>query len=179
MRTGIVIGDGTYILTVNAALMEARTGGNYRFATITYNDGSVATGSILGKNVSKDLAVLKLLTDATHKPLSIDFQGLPAIAETVAILGYPYATIGFPTAYLGIANVRVDTLDFSVKYIETNVVVGPVSGGSPIVSTSGEVIGLLVENTSLLLGDPVPKYAYALSMDDVRKAIQDMGISLS
>ena len=74
---------------------------------------------------------------------------------------------------------RVDTLDSSVKYIETNAIVGPISGGSPIVSTSGEIMGILVENTPLLLGDPVPKYVYALPMDDVRKAIQDMGISLS
>ena len=39
-------------------------------------------------------------------------------------------------------------------------------------------MGIIVNSTPLLVGEPLPGHAYALTMDDVRLAIEEMGVPL-
>ena len=173
--TGLVIGDGSYVLTVSSLLENSRTGGSYTLVTVQHDDGSLASGNVVAKDPLRDLAVLRLSGNPSHPPVLLAFQGLPGLAETVAIVGYSQGVAGFPSAHLGIVNVRADT-QMGVRFLETNALVGPGSGGSPLVSTQGEILGIIVNTTPLLVGDPLPGQAYALSMDDVRSTLQGWGI---
>ena len=173
--TGLVIGDGSYILTTDSVLENSRTGESYDLATVQHDDGFLATGTFVAKDPLRNLAVLRLSGSTSHPPADLGFQGLPAFAETVAIVGYSEGTTDFPPAHLGIVNVRADT-DMGVRYLETDAPIGPGSGGSPLVSTQGEILGIIVNTTPLLVGDPLPGHAYALSMDDIRLTLQGWGI---
>ena len=96
------------------------------------------------------------------------------MGETVAIVGYSLETVSLPTARLGIVNVRPGTN--GEKYLETNALVGPGSGGSPLVSSQGEVLDIIVNVIPLLLGDPLPNHADAFSTDDARSTLQGWDI---
>ena len=176
--TGLVIGDGSYILTTNAVLDNTSAGGSYALATVHHDDGSLAAGIVIGQDPDRDLAVLSLVGGGTHFPLSLGFQGIPGLAETVAIIGYSQGVAGFPSAHLGVVNVRADTGNTGVRYLETDALVGPGSGGSPVVSLQGEPMGIIVNSTPLLMGELLPGHAYALTMDDVRLAVEEMGVPL-
>ena len=172
--TGVVIGNGSYVLTVDSLLMNSHTGISYKFVTIQHDDGSLSMGTVVQRDPQRDLAVLQLSGVANYPPADLSFEGLPSLGETVAIVGYSFETISFPTARLGIVNVRPGTNQ--EKYLETDALVGSGSGGSPLVSTQGEILGIIVNMIPLLLGDPLPNHAYALSMDDVRSTLQGWDI---
>ena len=163
------------MLTVDSLLVDSRTGGSYTLVTVQHDDGSLATGTVVAKDPVRDLAVLSLVGGGTHFPLSLGFQGVPGLAEPVAIVGYSQGVAGFPSAHLGVVNVRADT-QMGVRFLETDALVGPGSGGSPVISIQGEPMGIIVNNTPLLVGEPFPGHAYALSMDDVRLAVEEMGV---
>ena len=145
-------------------------------ATVQHDDGSPATGTVVQKDALRGLAVLQLSGTANHPPADLSFQGVPsfAAAATVAIVGYSLGIASVPSAHLGRVNIRPDA--DGVRYLETDAPVGPGSGGSPLVSWQGELLGIIVNTTSLLVGDPVPGYAYALSMDDIRSTLQGWDI---
>ena len=163
------------MLTVRSFLEDSRTGGSNILVTVQHDDGSLSTGTVVEKDPLRDLAVLRLSGSTTHQPADMSFQGLPGFAGAVAIVGYSLGMANFPSVHLGIVNIRPDT-DMGVRYLETNAPVGPASGGSPLVSLQGEILGIIVNTTSLLVGDPLPGHAYALSMDDVRLTLQGWDI---
>ena len=169
-----MIGDGGYVLTVDSLLANSRTGVSYTFATIQHDDSSLSTGTVVQRDPQRDLVVLQLSGVADHPPADLSFEGLPSLGETVAIVGYSLETVSFPTARLGIVNVRPGTN--GAKYLETDAPVGPGSSGSPLVSTQGEILGIIVNRIPLLLGDPLPDHVYAFSMDDIRSTLQGWGI---
>ena len=176
--TGVVVGDGTHILTTFSVLKNTRTGGKYSFATVKYDDGSITVGSVAATDELRDLAILNLTGEATKPALSLEFEGVPGLAETVAIVGYSHGVVGVPSARLGVVNVRADTKQPGLRFLETTAFTGPTSRGSPLISTNGEALGIIVEHIPLLEGEPFSGYAYALCMDDVRSAIEEMGVPI-
>ena len=169
--TGLAFGDGRHVLTT-ASLLEDRT-----LATVRHEDGSSVTATVLARDASRDLVVLSLRA-GQFSPADLAFSGVPAIGENVGVAGYPQALIGFPTLTRGIVtSIRVDT-DEGVRFIEIDVPVFEGNTGSPLTSYHGELFGFVVSKTPLLRGDPVPGHAYALSMDDVRAALEQMGVPL-
>ena len=170
--TGLAIGDGGYVLTT-ASLVRGRT-----LVSVRHADGSTVTGTVTARDTLRDLAVVRLRS-GEYSPADLTFQGVPAIGENVGVVGYPQALIGYPTLTRGIVtSIRVDT-DEGVRFIETDAPVSEGSTGSPLMSYGGEIFGLVVSTTPLLQGDSTPGHAYALTMEDIRDALEQMGVPLS
>ena len=167
--TGLVVADGRYVLTTASLVVK------HFFVTVRDGDGTSATGTVTARDPLRDLAVIRL--QGAGFPLTdTSFQGVPAVGENVAVVGYLQQVIGFPGLTRGVVtSIRADT-DEGVRFIETDAPVSEESTGNPLVSYRGEIFGFVVSTTPLLRGDPVPGHAYALTMDDIRDALAQMGV---
>jgi S1-C subfamily serine protease len=115
------------------------------------HDGQTVTATLVGRDATTDLAVLRvstmnLITPAWAEP---DLGGL-RVGHLVLAVGRPgqsaQATLGIVSA-LG-ENWRTPTGGLIDRYVQTDVVMFPGFSGGPLVNAAGQVLGL---NTSALL----------------------------
>ena len=169
--SGLAVGDGTLVLTV-ASLLEGRIG-----VTVHHDDGTSATGFVLARDVQRDLGVIRLQSKE-YTSADTGFQGVPALGENVAAIGYPQEQVGFSSITRGIVtSIRADT-EMGTRFIETDAPVRPGNWGGPLISLQGEILGVIVSEMPLLQGEPVESHACVISMDDIRRALEEMGIPL-
>lgn len=139
--TGIVWGDGL-ILTANHVV--SRDDG----LKIGLPNGEQASASLVGRDPSTDLALLK--TDASGlKPLTEGNKQELGVGNLVLALGRPGRTV---QATLGIVSAlgegwRTQLGGQIDRYLQTDVVMYPGFSGGPLVDAAGQLIGL---NTSAL-----------------------------
>ncbi|MCC6606031.1 MAG: trypsin-like peptidase domain-containing protein [Anaerolineae bacterium] len=139
--TGIVWGDGL-ILTANHVV--SRDDG----LKIGLPNGEQASASLVGRDPSTDLALLK--TDASGlTPLSESNKQELGVGNLVLALGRPGRTV---QATLGIVSALGDGWRTQLggqidRYLQTDVVMYPGFSGGPLVDAAGQLIGL---NTSAL-----------------------------
>lgn len=139
--TGIVWGDGL-ILTANHVV--SRDDG----LKIGLPNGEQASASLVGRDPSTDLALLK--TDASGlKPLTEGNKQELGVGNLVLALGRPGRTV---QATLGIVSALGDGWRTQLggqidRYLQTDVVMYPGFSGGPLVDAAGQLIGL---NTSAL-----------------------------
>ncbi len=140
--SGFVI-DGGYILTNNHVVSAAAGGGRIR---VVFQDGSQTSATIVGRDPSYDLAVVKANT-AGRTPLSLgDSEGV--------VVGDPVIAVGAPLGLQGTVTTGiVSALDRPVvagdqdetafiNAIQTDAAINPGNSGGPLVDASGRVIGI-------------------------------------
>jgi serine protease Do len=136
--TGIVISPDGYIVTNN----HVTTGSDS--IKVTLFDGTEYPASLVGSDVTEDLAVIKIdAQDLTVAALgnSNNLQ----VGETVVAIGNPLGSELAGTVTSGIVsalNREITTNGFSQKYIQTDAAINPGNSGGPLVNLSGEVIGI-------------------------------------
>ena len=111
------------------------------FITVTVNDRQTYSGSLLGSDSVRDLAVVKICCD--------NFQAVPfGNASTVEpgtqvlTIGYALGLPGQATVAQGIVSaVRYDS-DVRSEVIQTDAAINPGNSGGPMFSVNGEVLGI-------------------------------------
>ena len=79
-RTGLVVGDGTLVLTT-ADFLENERDEDTTLLSVLHHSGLHATGVVLGKDTLRDLAVISLLGERSYPPADLGFEGLPAVGR--------------------------------------------------------------------------------------------------
>ena len=167
--TAMVVADGRYVLATASLVVK------HIFVTVRDGDGFSATGTVTGRDPLRDLAVIHLQGEG-FPVTDISFQGVPAVGENVAVVGYPQQLVSYPGLTRGVVtSIRADT-DKGVRFIETDAPVIEGNTGNVLMSYRGEIFGFVVSTTPLLRGAPTPGHAYALTMDDIRDALEQMGV---
>lgn len=137
--SGMVFDKVGHILTNNHVVSGADT------ITITFQDGRKASAQVVGRDAYTDLAVLKLDTHMSDlKPIKSATQmSKLRPGEWVLAVGSP---LGFDhTVTVGIISAlsrRVPDLNSNVAFIQTDAAINPGNSGGPLVSLSGEVVGI-------------------------------------
>jgi putative serine protease PepD len=140
--SGFVI-DGGYILTNNHVVSLGASGGEIR---VVFQDGSQTRGTVVGRDPSYDLAVVKA-----------DVGGRPALTlgdSTGVVVGDPVIAIGAPlglqgtvtTGIVSALNRPVVAGDVGetafINAIQTDAAINPGNSGGPLVDARGRVIGI-------------------------------------
>ena len=147
--SGIVLSSDGEILT-NNHVVEAASGAGKGAITVAFQDGSTATGTILGRDPSSDIAVIKV--DKTGlTPVTIGSSGSLVVGQNVVAIGSPLGLAGTVTS--GIVSALNRPVSASgessstsqasvIDAIQTDAAINPGNSGGPLVNMNGELVGI-------------------------------------
>ena len=141
--SGFVIRQDGYILTNNHVVAGAVDGGSL---TVRFQDGTTKTASIVGRDVSYDLAVVKV--DAAGLPTAtLGNSSNVVVGDTAIAIGSPLGLEGTVTSGIISALNRPVTAGGSgessfINAIQTDAAINPGNSGGPLVDGRGRVVGV-------------------------------------
>ena len=172
--TGAIVetlGRTAYIIT-NQHVVEGASE-----VTVTVNDRTTYTGTVLGTDSVRDLAVVSICCGSFRTLPFGDASKLEPGDEVVAI-GYALGLSGEATITRGIVSaIRYDSGHRS-DVIQTDAAINPGNSGGPMLSMSGKIIGIntfKVEQTDA--GRPVDRLGFAISGTTVQQSIPTLKIA--
>ncbi|MBC6463493.1 S1C family serine protease [Actinomadura sp. HBU206391] len=141
--TGFIVRDG-YIITNNHVVAPA-AGGSLQ---VVFNDQKTTTATVVGRDPSSDVAVLKPATTNRLPALQLGNSDDIAVGDSVIAIGSPLGLQGsVTTGIISSVNRAVPTNgeggDSSVlNAIQTDAAINPGNSGGPLVDSQGRVIGM-------------------------------------
>ncbi len=143
--TGFVIDSTGYILTNNHVISDAAVDGGE--IEVQLNDGTTLQASIVGRDSSYDLAVLKVNRTGLTA-LTFGNSDDVAVGDSVIAIGSPLGLSGTVTLGIVSAKDRAVTAGESqgdssfINAIQTDAAINPGNSGGPLVNSAGAVIGV-------------------------------------
>jgi hypothetical protein len=131
--------------------------------SVTVNDSTSFKATVVGIDIERDLAVLKI---CCHRFTALQFADTEnvGVGETVVSVGYALGLPGAATATRGIVSGFRTIPDVDVKYIQTDAPINFGNSGGPLLTASGEVVGI---NTFKYGGFAVEGLGFAVSAQNV------------
>ncbi len=145
--SGIILTPQGEILTNNHVVEQAAEGGKL---AVSFNDGSSADATIVGRDPLTDLAVIKAEDVSGFRPATMgDSDGLQVGQQVVAV-GAPFGlestvTTGVVSALNRPVTTRGADLDdpaTAFPAVQTDAAINPGNSGGPLVDLSGRVVGI-------------------------------------
>ncbi len=143
--TGFVIDSKGFILTNNHVIADAAADGGD--IEVQLNDGTTLNATIIGRDSSYDLAVLKVNRTGLTA-LAFGDSDQIAVGDTVIAIGSPLGLSGTVTLGIVSAKDRAVTAGESqgdnsyINAIQTDAAINPGNSGGPLVNSAGAVIGV-------------------------------------
>lgn len=143
--TGFVIDSTGYILTNNHVIADAAADGGD--IEVQLNDGTILQATIIGRDSSYDLAVLKV-NQTGLTALAFGNSDDVAVGDSVIAIGSPLGLSGTVTLGIVSAKDRAVTAGESagdssfINAIQTDAAINPGNSGGPLVNSAGAVIGV-------------------------------------
>jgi putative serine protease PepD len=141
--SGFIIRSDGYILTNNHVAAPAADNGKL---TVYFDNGEGVPATIVGRNQSYDLAVLKV--DEENLPVvGLGDSDLVAVGDPAIAIGAPLGLEGTVTSGIISSRDRPVTAggvgDFSyINAIQTDAAINPGNSGGPLLNLAGQVIGI-------------------------------------
>ena len=137
--------------------------------SVQTSDGTTYTASILGTDAIKDVAVLSICCSNAFKSLPLDFD-TPDQGTRIIAIGYPLGFEGDPTITQGIVSALRFHKSYGVNVLQIDAPINPGNSGGPILTTKGEVLGVVtfkfggLEGLGFAIGsEPMALRAHAFS----------------
>ncbi|MCZ6867399.1 MAG: trypsin-like peptidase domain-containing protein, partial [Chloroflexi bacterium] len=155
--SGFIIDSNGLIVTNNHVISDATE------ITIFLEDGTSFEGSVLGRDLVHDLAVVQI--DATDLPtMSLgDLSQLP-LASEVIVAGYPLGVTDL-TITTGLVSSIKDDLGRNIIWVQTDAAVNPGNSGGPILNLRGEVVGIV---TAKFVDITIEGVGFAISINTIK-----------
>ena len=171
--SGFVVDDQRHIVTNNHVVGSEGT------ITVVTNTGQRLSGTVIGRDVDTDIAVLRMVGGVRLKPLPLGVGTSVRVGEAVLAVGAPLGLSGTVTAGI------VSALDREVllgaaqagggeaarqSAIQTDASINPGNSGGPLVNARGLVIGV---NTAIatLDGQGSIGIGFAIPIDRVAPVV--------
>lgn len=163
--SGVILRPDGTILTNNHVVAPAADGGSLR---VRFADGKTATATIVGRDPSTDLAVIKAAGVSGLRAATLGSSAGLHVGDTVLAVGSPLGLDGSVTA--GIVSALHRTVDLGGSgqrdpgnpfgqsssssasvgdAIQTDAAINPGNSGGPLVDASGAVVGINTAIASL------------------------------
>ncbi len=142
--SGWVFDDLGHIVTNNHVIESAAGGGGT--ITVVLSDGRHVPGSIVGRDASYDVAVVKV-EGATLKPLPLGDSSAVVVGDPVIAVGSPLGldssvTTGIISALNRPVSAGTGNDRSFINAIQTDAAINPGNSGGPLLNSTGEVIGV-------------------------------------
>jgi putative serine protease PepD len=145
--SGIVLTKNGQILTNNHVVELALNGGTL---AVSFNDGSTARATIVGRDPLTDLAVIQAKTHKTLQPATLGNSSSLRVGEPVVAVGSPFGLEStVTTGIVSALNRPVITQgeapgDPTTVFpaIQTDAAINPGNSGGPLVDSTGRVVGI-------------------------------------
>jgi putative serine protease PepD len=143
--SGFIFDSNGYILTNNHVIAGVANGNGA--IRVTLNNGDIYSATIIGRDASYDLAVIKI--SATNLPaLEFGDSDKVAVGDSVIAIGSPLGLSGTVTLGIISAKDRPVTAGDSgsgssfINALQTDAAINPGNSGGPLVDATGAVIGV-------------------------------------
>jgi putative serine protease PepD len=141
--SGVILRADGYILTNDHVVSLAASGGTMQ---VTLSDGRIGTGTIVGRDTSDDLAVIKVAGLSNLTPAVFGKSGNLTVGQTVVAVGAPLGLSDTVTSGI-VSNtarpVRSGDNDQAVfEAVQTDAAINPGNSGGPLVDLNGSVVGI-------------------------------------
>ncbi len=165
--TGVVIAPDGVIVTNNHVIDGARS------VDVTFADGATRSATVLGRDASRDLAVIKVEADGLPTATLGDSDRL-RVGDDVVAIGNALALEGGPTVTRGIVSAKNRTIQTEDgnrlrNLLQTDTAINPGNSGGPLVDAAGEVVGI---NTAI--AGQAQNIGFAISVSDARAIIDEL-----
>ena len=145
--SGVVLSADGLIMT-NNHVVEGAAGGNGTL-TVTLKDGTTASASIVGRDPSADIAVIKMANQSNLTPIAIGSSSNLVVGQEVVAVGSPLglsstvtsgivSALNRPVSAGGAASGQSSVLDA----IQTDAAINPGNSGGALVNMNGQLIGI-------------------------------------
>ena len=182
LGSGFVYDTNGHIITNNHVTSGAKD------LHITFSDGTIYTGKVIGSDPQSDLAVV-LLNDVPKEklfPLTLGNSSTLIVGERVAAVGNPFGLSGsltegivsglgrlLPSSPENIFGSDDRIVSFSIPdIIQTDAAINPGNSGGPLFNLNGEVIGInsaIFSNTGVYAG-----VGFAIPSNTLKKVIPEL-----
>ncbi len=180
--TGFVIDSAGYILTNNHVIADAADGRGT--IEVQLNDGTTLDATIVGRDSSYDLAVLKVNRTGLTA-LTFGDSDQVAVGDSVIAIGSPLGLSGTVTLGIVSAKDRAVTAGESagdssfINAIQTDAAINPGNSGGPLVNSAGAVIGVnsaiaTLGSTSLTSQSGSIGLGFAIPINQARKTAEQL-----
>jgi putative serine protease PepD len=112
---------------------------------VVFSDGTSATATIVGRDISTDLAVLQVSTSKSLTPLTLGNSSAVAVGDGVVAIGDPFGLTGTVTSGIVSAVGREINATNGAPIegaIQTDAAINHGNSGGPLFDLSGQVIGI-------------------------------------
>ncbi|HTD81358.1 MAG TPA: trypsin-like peptidase domain-containing protein, partial [Thermoplasmata archaeon] len=136
--SGVVMDNQGHILTNHHVIQEAER------ILVTFPDGRVLPGSVVGSDEDTDVGVIKVEGDGV-KPAEFGDSDRLKVGQPVLAIGNPLGLSGGPTVTSGVVSSLRRSLDLGsggLKVIQTDAAVNPGNSGGPLVDLEGKVVAI-------------------------------------
>ncbi|MBQ11878.1 MAG: hypothetical protein CMJ45_10045, partial [Planctomyces sp.] len=135
--SGFIIDADGIILTNNHVIQDAQE------ITVFLDDGTEFAGTVLGRDMIRDLAKIKIA--ASELPV-LAFGDLSEVSQgqQVVVLGFPLGNTEISVTSGFVSNILFDP-GRNVRFIQTDSAVNPGNSGGPLLDLRGRVIGVVSE----------------------------------
>ena len=167
--SGVIISSDGYIVTNNHVVSSSSS------YTVVFSDNTTQEATVVGTDSLSDIAVLKVNRTGLTA-ISFGKTDSLEVGRTVYAIGNPYGySWSFTDGIISGLERTVSSSDSSAvipNMIQTNALVNPGNSGGPLISSSGEMIGLI---SSIYSTSGVAEgISFALPVETVR----DVAVSL-
>ncbi|WP_422774746.1 S1C family serine protease [Plantactinospora sp. WMMC1484] len=159
--------DERHVITNSHVVAGAST------VSVVGQDGRRRSAEVVGRDPGSDIAVLRVTSAGSLRPLRIAAAG-PEVGETVLAVGSPLGLSGTVTAGIVSAldrQVRLGDSGARQSAIQTDASINPGNSGGPLVNVRGEVVGV---NTAIatLDGSGNIGIGFAIPIDRAQRAAE-------
>jgi putative serine protease PepD len=145
--SGIILTDDGQILTNNHVVELAANGGSL---AVSFNDGSTAKATIVGRDPLTDLAVIQADGVSGLTPATLGDSDTLKVGQQVVAVGSPFGlestvTTGIVSALNRPVSTQSETATDPATIfpaIQTDAAINPGNSGGPLIDMSGQVVGI-------------------------------------
>ena len=155
--SGFIIDSDGLILTNNHVILDAKK------IMVFLEDGTEYTGTVLGRDMIRDLALIEIEAKDLHTLELGDVSRVQLGSEAI-VVGYPLGLTGLTVTKGSAASVKYDA-GRNIIFVQTDSTVNPGNSGGPLLNMQGQVIGVIV---SKIVGGTIDRVGFAISANTVK-----------
>ena len=169
--SGVLISNDGYVITNNHVVQDAKT------IEVTTYDGNIYEGTLVGKDASSDIAVVKI--NGTDLPTAIlgDSSKIQ-VGDTAIVIGNPLGTLGgtVTDGIISAVSREIVINGESMDLIQTNAEINSGNSGGGLFDASGNLIGIVnaKDSGTTSTGTTIEGIGFAIPINYAMEIAEDL-----